>query len=255
MLRVEDIAKLGQLYLNKGVWNGQRILSEAWVSAATSRQADNSRTGDTRPDWTQGYGYQFWMATHGCYRGDGAYGQFCVVMPEYDAVLALSGEIDDFQAIHNCIWDYVLPAMQTMDSGCENMVNDKTFILDENASGITEVTFSFAPETCDIRLNTSNGDTVLTAGRGVWHTAVTPKLPLGSESWVPIRELVYGQKISASFHWTDSKTLEIIWRYHNTPHQDKMVCEFDVGSVTLACPQNRTGGAAAAAHGTLITRK
>ena len=37
-------------------------------------------------DWEQGYGYQFWRSRHGFYRGDGAHGQFCLVLPQYDTV-------------------------------------------------------------------------------------------------------------------------------------------------------------------------
>ena len=54
----DDIAKLGLLYLNKGVYNRKRMLSENWVETATKAWSDNSATGT--PDWTAGYGFQFW---------------------------------------------------------------------------------------------------------------------------------------------------------------------------------------------------
>jgi CubicO group peptidase (beta-lactamase class C family) len=75
----DAIARLGLLYLQRGVWNGTRLLSEAWVAEATSVQVANP--DESNPDWRQGYGFQFWMARHG-FRGDGAYGQFCIVLPE-----------------------------------------------------------------------------------------------------------------------------------------------------------------------------
>ena len=77
-LKTEDIAKFGQLYLQKGVWEGQRLIPEAWIEEATSKQISNG-PADSSSDWTEGYGYQFWMCRHGAYRGDGAFGQFCVV--------------------------------------------------------------------------------------------------------------------------------------------------------------------------------
>ncbi|MBW7461807.1 serine hydrolase, partial [Paenibacillus sepulcri] len=80
----EDIARFGQLYLQKGMWNGQRLLTEEWIAEATSSQISNGDGGVN--DWAQGYGYQFWRCRHGVYRGDGAFGQFCIVMPEQDAV-------------------------------------------------------------------------------------------------------------------------------------------------------------------------
>jgi len=102
------VAALGQLYLQRGVWEGQRILDEDWVDAATSAQVENP--DEENVDWRQGYGFQFWMARHG-FRGDGAYGQFCVVLPEQDVVLALTGQSLDMQAVLDAAWQHLLPAI------------------------------------------------------------------------------------------------------------------------------------------------
>lgn len=104
----ESVAKLGQLYLQRGVWDGTRILDEDWVAAATRTQVANP--DEENPDWSQGYGYQFWMARHG-FRGDGAYGQFCVVLPEHDVVLAMTGQSLDMQAVLDAVWAHLLPAL------------------------------------------------------------------------------------------------------------------------------------------------
>ncbi|HYI57102.1 MAG TPA: serine hydrolase domain-containing protein [Microlunatus sp.] len=103
----DAIAKLGQLYLQRGWWGDRRLLPGAWVDEATAKQVDNP--GEENPDWSQGYGFQFWMARHG-YRGDGAYGQFCVVLPEYDAVVAITGASIDMQAVLDGLWTHLLPA-------------------------------------------------------------------------------------------------------------------------------------------------
>lgn len=102
------IAALGQLYLQRGLWDGERILDEDWVAAATTTQVENP--GEENPDWSQGYGFQFWMARHG-FRGDGAYGQFCVVLPEQDVVLAITGQSLDMQAVLDAGWQHLLPAV------------------------------------------------------------------------------------------------------------------------------------------------
>ncbi|WFR66231.1 serine hydrolase [Curtobacterium flaccumfaciens] len=94
------------------MWNGQRILDEDWVDAATRAQVANPQGDD--PDWRQGYGFQFWMARHG-FRGDGAYGQFCVVLPEQDVVLALTGQTPDMQAVLDAAWTHLLPAVDAAD--------------------------------------------------------------------------------------------------------------------------------------------
>ncbi|NQT27131.1 serine hydrolase [candidate division KSB1 bacterium] len=109
-VKTADIAKLGQLYLQKGMWNSQRLLPESWVEAASSRQTSNGSNPES--DWEQGYGYQFWMCRHNLYRGDGAFGQYCIVMPEQDAVVAITSGVPDMQAVMNLVWDYILTGMQ-----------------------------------------------------------------------------------------------------------------------------------------------
>jgi CubicO group peptidase (beta-lactamase class C family) len=108
-VKTEDIAKFGQLYLQRGQWNGVQLIPETWVEEATSKQIDNG--DDPLNDWNQGYGYQFWRCRHDVYRGDGAFGQFCIVMPKQDAVLAITSAANDMQAVMSAVWEHLLPAM------------------------------------------------------------------------------------------------------------------------------------------------
>jgi CubicO group peptidase (beta-lactamase class C family) len=110
-VRTEDIARFGLLYLQKGKWQGKQLLPAAWVEVATARQTSNGSNPDS--DWEQGYGYQFWRCRHGFYRGDGAFGQFCIVMPEQDAVVAITSGTKDMGAVMNLVWNDLLPALQT----------------------------------------------------------------------------------------------------------------------------------------------
>jgi len=82
-LRTEDIAKFGQLYLQKGLYNNQRILPEKWIIEATGC---STATEVKQEEYSCGYGYQFWRCTHNGYRAEGALGQHCIVMPDEDAV-------------------------------------------------------------------------------------------------------------------------------------------------------------------------
>ncbi len=102
-LKTEDIARFGQLYLQDGVWNGVRILPEGWVSRASSRHIANGDNPES--DWNQGYGFQFWRCRHNAYRGDGAFGQYCVVMPDQNMVVAITSGLGDMQTPLNIIWD------------------------------------------------------------------------------------------------------------------------------------------------------
>jgi hypothetical protein len=79
------------------------------VAAATARQTSNG--SNPKSDWEQGYGYQFWRCRHGAYRGDGAFGQFCIILPEEDAVIAITAGVRDMQAVLNLVWDKLLPGI------------------------------------------------------------------------------------------------------------------------------------------------
>ena len=109
-IRTEDIARFGQLYLQKGRWHGKSLVPEAWVEMATALQTSNG--SNPKSDWEQGYGYQFWRCRHGAYRGDGAFGQYCLVLPEQDAVIAITSGLKDMQSVLNLVWDKLLPAMK-----------------------------------------------------------------------------------------------------------------------------------------------
>src|SRR5438128_4659514 len=107
-IRTEDIAKFGQLYLQKGSWKGKQLIPAAWVEQATSKQVSNG--SDPTKDWDQGYGFQFWRCRHGAFRGDGANGQFCIVLPQQDAVVAITANTRDMQGELNIVWDKLLDA-------------------------------------------------------------------------------------------------------------------------------------------------
>lgn len=122
-LKTEDLAKMGQLLLQKGKWNGRQILPEDWVKEASACQVPSlpagmkpemlkqSKVKPQTSDWLQGYGYQMWQCRHNAYRADGANGQYILVLPEKDAVIAVTANIPDMQAELNLIWKYLLPAL------------------------------------------------------------------------------------------------------------------------------------------------
>lgn len=109
-LKTEDIAKFGQLYLQRGQWNGKQLIPESWVGQATSKQVPNG--SDPASDWNQGYGFQFWRCRHDVFRGDGAFGQFCIVLPGQDAVVAITADTKDMAGELNLVWEKLLPAFQ-----------------------------------------------------------------------------------------------------------------------------------------------
>ncbi|MDR1200554.1 MAG: ChbG/HpnK family deacetylase [Tannerellaceae bacterium] len=120
-IKTEDMAKLGLLILQKGNWNGKQLLPETWFAEATKEQIASLPAGTRREDlkmkpkdsdWLQGYGYQMWRSRHNSFRADGARGQYILILPEKNAVIAVTAQIDDMQAELNLIWKYLLPALK-----------------------------------------------------------------------------------------------------------------------------------------------
>jgi len=103
----EELGRFGQFLLQKGEWNGKRLVPAEWIEFATRKQIDNEGS----PDWSQGYGCQFWMCRHDAYRADGAHGQLCVVIPGKNAVIAVNSEEDDIQGILDALWAEILPQL------------------------------------------------------------------------------------------------------------------------------------------------
>ena len=105
---LDAVARLGQLYLDDGVWEGRRLLPAGWAAAASSVQIANPQR--EQPDWRRGYGFQLWMSRHG-YRGDGVFGQYMLVLPDQDAVVAMFSCIEDMQVVLDLVWEHLVPAM------------------------------------------------------------------------------------------------------------------------------------------------
>ncbi len=106
----DAVARLGQLYLQRGSWAGRQLVTEDFVAEATREHIDTTGEGD--PDWDHGYGFQLWLNGPGRgYRFDGAYGQFALVLPELDAVVAITSACTDTQALLTLAWTHLLPAL------------------------------------------------------------------------------------------------------------------------------------------------
>jgi CubicO group peptidase (beta-lactamase class C family) len=243
----EDIAKLGQLYLQKGIWNGQRLLDEKWIQAATSKQISNG--DDLNSDWNQGYGYQFWQSRHGAYRGDGAFGQYCLVMPEQDAVIAITSAIDDMQIVLNAIWDHLLTAMGPAPlppceaeadrvatelselaihpskgqdhSSMEALMEGKLYKLEDKQNGWQSFTVSFAKADATITLVHEENTYVIKAGRNNWLSGTSQIMD------------EIDRNVVCSFTWQTTDILEFIIRFIETPVYITVEVKVDGDTIAL----------------------
>ena len=122
-LKTEDLAKMGQLLLQKGEWNGQQLIPAEWVAEMSKKQVESINPG-TRieqaeergmtketSDWMQGYGYQMWRCRPGCFRADGARGQYIIVVPDKNAVIAITSDNGDLQGELDLVWERILPVL------------------------------------------------------------------------------------------------------------------------------------------------
>jgi CubicO group peptidase (beta-lactamase class C family) len=248
-ITTEDIARFGLLYQQKGVWNGTRLLSEAWVEAATSKQVENGT--DPNNDWNQGYGYQFWRSRCNAYRGDGAFGQFCIVMPDQEAVLVITSGVGNMGAILNLVWNFLLPAMQSTPlpenpdaarrlsdmlaalalpapvgetaSPVAARVSGKLYLFGENDLGITSMTPDFRDGKAALTLHDADRAHRLTFGIGEWKTGETTflrnRITRGFLPGDTEKTAVYGA-------WTAPDTLTLKICFYVTPFAPTLTLRF-----------------------------
>jgi len=122
-LTTEAVAAFGELLLRGGRWRGQQLVAREWLDLATRRHVETLQFEDGgRPaDWLQGYGYHFWMSRHG-YRADGAMGQYCLIIPEHDLVVAMTAAVTDMQAPLDAVWECLLPGVDRPGSSDDDQM-------------------------------------------------------------------------------------------------------------------------------------
>ncbi len=262
-MTTDAIARFGQLFLQKGMWNGRRLLSEAWVEEASSCHTANNPKGEARNDWNSGYGYQMWQCRHdGAYRGDGACGQFCIVIPEQDAVIAITGGTGKMGVLIDLIWTHLYPGFGSQgqfegpDADRESAalreriaglayapqeqplaaspalaarISGKRYSLEPNRKGAVAARFEFGVDGCTFRIRDARGEHAIRCGSGEWLTGET----LAAENeWVKPVEAPW--KVAASGGWQDERTYVMTWRFIETTFTCKVVCRFDADGERVA---------------------
>ena len=108
-LNVSELAKLGLLYLQKGQWQGRQLIPASWVEEASrSFIITDQGDGEIGTD----YGYLFWIMPEGMFRADGKYGQYCIVVPKKNAVIAINSmQIEDEKKVLRAAVKTLLPLL------------------------------------------------------------------------------------------------------------------------------------------------
>jgi hypothetical protein len=206
------------------------------VEAATSKQISNGN--DPASDWCQGYGYQFWRCCHNIYRGDGAFGQFCIVMPKQGAVLAITAGLSDMQDVLNLVWEKLLPGFgeepkpvakpdaTRLKSTCERLVitppqgacsvpmaeqiNGKTYLFEPNYETLHSLSFEFGDDFGTLSYRLLGGG----ERRGLH------KLRFGYGSWQEGSAVLASpnlRKVAASSAWKAEDTFSLTICQYETP--------------------------------------
>jgi len=259
-IKTEDIAKFGLLFLQEGKWKRRRILSKKWVKEATTahiiQHPDLPKEKRDSSDWEQGYCYQLWRSRNNAYRGDGAFGQFCLIMPDQDAVIAITSETPDMQDELNAVWKFLLPAMKkkrlpandslvqqlklqlqslslpipgnSNSSELTSSIEGKEYEMQPNERNIQHVSFHFENDLCTINIKTDTATHAITFGPRRWYRGETNRkgpylVSKGQNSLNGLPPF----KVAGEYNWRDENKLELVLRYIESPHTETIVCHFD----------------------------
>ena len=231
-LSCDDLVLLGQLYLNEGMWQDKRLLSREWVQMATAAHSDNSVTGHPGPDWNAGYGFQFWRNHRMGYRGDGAYGQLLVMVPEKQIVVALQAESKHMQAEMDAVFALLDELFGTEQAKLpEGYVPNGTLdgreldtgwrTLAPNCYDLRSLRLKIDPSGAKLWLADDTHTECLIAPSGKWRENCLHFIAgiEGAKRPVTLR-------LSAAAR-TEGETVIIEWRQRNTPHACDWKITFD----------------------------
>lgn len=279
-LKTEDMAKFAQLFLQKGMWNGKQVLPAGWAEEASTvkimQDPTASQSKKDSSDWLQGYCYQMWRCRHNAYRGDGAYGQYMIVMPEQDAALAITAETTDMQEEINLVWEHLLPAFKDgklpankkayrkLQQQLESLSvakpakailavkapSTKTYQLEQNPVQLK--TFSIKQEKGVYTVTTSNGkeNYALHFAPGKWQVDKTslpgPSLTAGA---IEKADFLYPAKVAGSYAWKQDNTLQLELRYIESPHRYIFTCHFDGNKLSMDVEKSNDSNGKVTVHG------
>ena len=246
----EDMARFGQLYLQKGLWNGLRLITEKWVEQSTSKQIDNTNTSFML-DGKKGYGYKFWRCRNNSYCAFGMGGQFILVIPEKDAVFVTTANTnlhkDAHQSILDTFWETIYPDMEDTTSLGENEpasmelkeklstlmlllpegieitknareLSGKKYILDKNRLNFDYCEFEFSENTSKLCFT---------------KIEKTFNMYFTFNDYFVAEDPVLGRKAANGGVWVDEKTLVIISQLFDIMEMFIITCHFDAETVVI----------------------
>ena len=275
----EDSLKFGVLHLNQGQWQGRQLLSPAWVGAATRNQVQDVWMGEfdgkqylprdknkANEAQREGYGYQWWMTQHGGYYASGVFGQYCMVLPEQEAVMVFTcglrlGE----KRVHQALWQHLFPALgrssadpkasqvqldalidhlrlptlQGLSVSPASAALQGRYIIEPNEDGVHELAFEFHGDHCTF---------TLVDHRGTHHLRAGFQRPLETITSITGNYLHHQYQpeqtpVVAKAGWTTDGELRMDWRFVETAFGDHVSCRLHDGRLHFDRGVNTNAGA------------
>ncbi|MDL2221401.1 beta-lactamase family protein [Parabacteroides sp. OttesenSCG-928-N08] len=267
-LRVKtvDMTKLGLLYLQKGIWEGQQLLSAEWIEEASSihvyQQPYLTEEQNRYNEWGQGYGYQLWRCTHNCYRFDGAFGQFIFILPEQDAVITMTARSPNMYKQMELVWKHLLSAMTDSPIPTNEMLSEvlnsklaslrlpdpfrtdeelslpksenRIYTMQPNGLGIDQMKFAFDDKSnCTFTLTKGEKSYELAFGQDAWMHGTTdkPSPYFSSDRRNPEGLFPLGYAGYNSFTEKDLFSLRLV--YTTDFQNETYLCRFSEGTVEV----------------------
>jgi hypothetical protein len=251
-----DLLKLTLLHVQKGVFNGRRLLSEDWVARATRSYGDN-------------YGYHWWTGEHGTFYAVGQFVQMGIGFPEQGAAIAVTAAMDTSKQLLPHVYRHFPAAFaETGASPSPNAgaslaeaiaamsapepivslaeprpehAGRQVYKICGNPLGVTQLELQFSVGLCALVLTDASGAHRIEAGVDRW---------IEGETDIPGADLHHGYRLDptrvvAGARWLDPDTLEMHWIFAETAFRDTVTCRFTPGRLSFERAVNVNTGAMA----------
>lgn len=247
-LSSDSITKFGVMLKNKGTYNGERIVSEEYLAMATRHHSIDLNNGS--PDWTAGYGYQFWINDREGYRGDGAFGQLCMIMPSIDTVVTVMGEVGNMALEVELVYKLLdtMYGSETDSSSLSEYLdtsymtkknetgfnNDLSFTVAENRAEIEKIRI-FGENLLHVEMTAPYGKKEFVCGNGeyilnhYYAKNITPSITFLD----PAVDTVERHSVFAAYEMLDDGRILITLRHKNTCHVQRWYVDLSENKIDI----------------------
>ena len=257
MMTPEDLLKIAVLYLQKGMWNGERLLTEEWCDLSLG-----VKEGFDAPEknLTYGYHWEHQGIGSGIITAGGVFGQTLLVVPSLNlAMVATGGTTQSYEAVHAEAIQRTIVGKTLADkerkydgkytgilkkkgerlnllslatvsgSPLAEKINGKTFVIEENADTIKSIRLDFSEDSVTYTMADARGEHSIVNGVGGWitgHSTMTGNY-LHHQYQNP------SQKVVASAQWRDDNTLQLMWGHPEMAFRDLVTIKLTDKTISM----------------------